>query len=83
MKSIKLNLKLKNYFFFIFGFETKEAIYPKKIAAAIPPAAAFIPPVKAPTKPFSCTSEITPLLNKLPNPVKGTVAPQPAKSIKY
>ena len=34
------------------GFEIKEAIYPKKIAAAIPPAAALVPPIKAPMKPY-------------------------------
>lgn len=52
------------------------------MAAAIPPAAAFVPPVNAPIKPASFTSEITPLLSRLPKPVRGTVAPQPAKSIK-
>ena len=65
------------------GFETSEAIYPKKIAAAIPPEAAFTPPVKAPINPLFCISEITPFESRLPKPVRGTVAPQPAKSIKY
>ncbi len=31
-------------YFFIFGLATSEAIYPKKTAAEIPPAAALIPP---------------------------------------
>ena len=70
------------YCFFIFGFETNEAMYPKKIAAEIPAAAAFVPPINAPIKPESFTSEIAPLDNKLPKPVRGTVAPHPAKSIR-
>ena len=65
------------------GFEIKEAIYPKNIALAIPPAADLIPPVNAPIKPLEFTSEIAPFASKFPKPVKGTVAPQPAKSIKY
>ena len=70
------------YCFFIFGFEIRDAIYPKNIAAAIPPAAAFVPPIKAPTSPDFDTSSIAPFANALPKPVRGTVAPQPAKSIK-
>jgi len=58
-------------------------MYPKKIAAEIPAAAAFVPPIKAPMSPSFFTSEMAPLESKLPNPVKGTVAPHPAKSIKY
>jgi len=42
-----------SYSFFILGLDIKEAIYPKKIAAAIPPAEAVTPPVKAPINPFS------------------------------
>ena len=64
------------------GLDTNEAIYPKKIAVAIPPAAADIPPVKAPRNPVSFTASIVPVDSKLPKPVRGTVAPQPAKSIK-
>ena len=70
------------YCFFIFGFEIKDAIYPKNTAAAIPPAAAVVPPVNAPTKPISWTFCTAPLASKFPNPVKGTVAPAPAKSTK-
>ena len=55
-------------------------MYPKKTAAAIPPAAAAVPPVNAPTNPISCTFCIAPLASKFPKPVKGTVAPAPAKS---
>lgn len=43
--------KSKIYCFLILGLDTKDAIYPKKIAAAIPPAQAFIPPVKTPKNP--------------------------------
>lgn len=46
-------------------------------------AADFIPPIKAPVKPEVFTSESTPFASKLPNPVKGTVAPHPAKSINF
>ena len=75
---------MKNiYCFFILGLETNDAIYPKNIAAAIPPAAALIPPVNVPINPEFSTSSITPFARRLPNPVNGTVAPQPAKSIKY
>ena len=70
------------YCFLIFGFEISDAMYPKKIAAEIPAAAAFVPPIKAPIKPEFLTSEIAPLDSKLPKPVNGTVAPHPAKSIK-
>lgn len=55
----------------------------KNIAAAIPPAADCIPPKKAPINPESFASEIAPLLRRFPKPVSGTVAPHPAKSIKY
>ena len=48
------------YCFFILGLEIREAKYPKNTAAAIPPLAAFIPPVKAPTKPVSFTPSIAP-----------------------
>ena len=71
------------YCFLIFGLETKDAIYPKNIAAAIPPDVALIPPVNAPSNPFSLTESIAPFASKLPNPVNGTVAPLPAKSTRY
>ena len=75
-------LKPLNYCFLILGLETREAIYPKNIAAEIPPAAAAVPPVNAPTSPFSWIFFIAPLASKFPKPVKGTVAPAPAKSTK-
>lgn len=62
---------------------TSEAIYPKKIAAVIPPAAAAVPPVRAPIRPSLSTFFIAPLASKLPNPVNGTVAPAPAKSTNF
>lgn len=73
----------KHYCFFIFGFETRAAIYPKNIAAAIPPAAAAVPPVNAPIRPSVSAFFIAPFASKLPKPVKGTVAPAPAKSTNF
>ena len=64
-------------------FEIKDAIYPKNTAAAIPLAVAAVPPVKAPIKPSDFIFSITPFASKLPNPVRGTVAPQPAKSTSF
>lgn len=55
----------------------------KKIAAEIPPAEAETPPVKAPIIPLSLTPSIAPFAKLYPNPVRGTVAPAPAKSTKY
>jgi len=46
-------------------------------------AAAIVPPVNAPTKPISCTFLIAPFARRLPKPVKGTVAPAPAKSTSF
>ena len=54
----------------------------KKLQLKFRPAVAVVPPVKAPTSPFSWTFFIAPLASKLPKPVKGTVAPAPAKSTK-
>ena len=71
------------YYFFIFGFANNAARYPKKIAAAMPPAAAFMPPENAPIRPMFFTSSIAPLAKRLPNPVNGTVAPAPAKLISF
>ena len=65
------------------GFAINEARYPKNIAAAIPPAAFFIPPVNAPKNPADFTPSIAPFAKLYPNPVRGTVAPAPAKSTKY
>ena len=71
------------YCFFILGFAINEAKYPKNIAAAIPPADAFTPPINAPRRPEFCASVIAPFAKLAPNPRSGTVAPQPAKSITY
>lgn len=46
----------------------RENIYPKNIAAEIPPAAAVTPPVKAPIKPCSETALIAPLARRFPKP---------------
>lgn len=64
----------------IFGFENKAAINPNKIAAEIPAAVAFIPPVNMPIKPFSSIASIVPFAKEYPKPVRGTVAPAPANS---
>ena len=76
-------VSILDYSFFILDLEIKDAIYPKKTAAAIPPALAVTPPVKAPTIPYSFTPLIAPFAKLYPNPVKGTVAPAPAKSTIY
>ena len=69
------------YCFFIFGLEISEAMYPKKYCCCNSVRlAAFIPPMKAPTNPYSFTASIAPLERLYPNPVRGTVAPAPAKS---
>jgi len=74
---------LLNSYFFILGLDINEAIYPKNTAEAIPPAAAEVPPIKAPTNPCSPTSFMAPFASKLPKPVRGTVAPAPAKSTNF
>lgn len=55
----------------------------RKLLQQFRPAAAVVPPVKAPRNPFSFTASIAPSASKFPNPVRGTVAPQPAKSINF
>ncbi len=55
----------------------------KNIAAAIPPAAAFIPPVNAPSNPNSFTPLMAPFARFAPKPVNGTVAPAPANFMIY
>ena len=64
----------------LFGLKISAKIKPKVTAAVIPPAEAAMPPVKAPSNPFSTTAACTPLAREYPNPVKGTVAPAPANS---
>ena len=71
------------YCFFILGLAINDAKYPKNIAAAMPPADAFTPPINAPIRPEFCASVIAPLAKLAPKPRSGTVAPQPAKSITY
>ena len=62
------------------GFATSAARVPKKMAAVVPAAPAVNPPVNTPKKPSSSTALRTPSDSAQPNPVKGTVAPQPANS---
>ena len=61
------------------GFATKAAKVPEKMAAAVPAAPAERPPVNTPKKPSSATALRTPSDRAQPKPVRGTVAPQPAK----
>ncbi len=68
-----------DYCFFLSTRLGKEAIYPKKIAAAIPPAAALVPPIKSTNQTNLFNFFNSTLANKLPKPVKGTVAPAPAE----
>ena len=63
-----------------FGLKRKLASSAEIIAAVIPPAVAFKPPVNAPSKPSSEMASLTPFARLYPNPVRGTVAPAPAKS---
>lgn len=50
------------------------------MAAAIPPAVASSPPVKAPIKPFDLTADITPFASEAPKPIIGTFIPARANS---
>jgi len=65
---------------FAFGVNITAIIYPKNIAEAIPPAQAVAPPVNTPKNPSLGIAVFTPLANKYPNPIIGTVAPHPPKS---
>ena len=64
-----------------FALKRRLTSKPTIIAAVIPPAVAFSPPVSTPMKPLSAIASLTPLESVYPNPVNGTVAPAPAKSI--
>ena len=55
----------------------------KRLLPKFRPAAAIVPPVNAPTNPFSWTFLIAPFARRFPKPVKGTVAPAPAKSTNF
>lgn len=65
------------------GLKIIDAIKPKIIAAAMPAAPAVSPPVKIPKKPSSSTAFFTPFARVHPNPLKGIVAPAPAKSTSF
>ena len=64
------------------GLKRIPASRPKIIAAVIPAAVAFRPPVRMPRAPLSSMASLTPFANVAPKPVKGTEAPAPAKSMK-
>ena len=55
----------------------------KTIDVAIPAAVAESPPVNIPIAPFSSMAFFTPSESAYPNPVRGTLAPAPAKSAIY
>ena len=65
------------------GRNRRLAARPAVMAVVIPPAAAFSPPVKMPRKPSLSTASRTPLARVFPKPVRGTVAPAPAKSTNF
>ena len=65
-----------------FGLKIRAANNPKTTAAVIPGAEAVNPPDKTPISPSLSTASRTPLARRLPKPVKGTVAPAPAKSMR-
>ena len=63
-----------------FGLNKRLASNPAAIAAVMPPAVAFSPPVKIPKKPSLSIASRTPFASVLPNPIRGTDAPAPANS---
>ena len=72
---------LKFHYTFVFALKIKLITKPKKIAEESPAAAAFIPPVKAPSSPSLSTPSIAPFASVDPNPVIGIVIPALAKSL--
>ena len=79
--SIKFPNPLEIFYFFAFGLNITEKIYPNSIAAVIPPAALENPPVKIPINPDLSISSMTPVASVYPKPVSGTLAPAPANLI--
>lgn len=71
---------MRPYFYLVFDLKIKEKIKAKIIAAAIPPAVASKPPVKAPKTPFDLTALIAPFARDAPNPMIGTFIPAFANS---
>lgn len=70
----------KIFYYLDLPLKNNEATIEKNIAAVIPPAVPVSPPVRIPIFPFSSTAFRTPSIREYPNPVSGTVAPNPAKS---
>ena len=66
------------YYCFVLGLKISAIRYPKNIAAVIPPAAPFIPPVKAPINPSSFTAFIAESAKPFPKLGRGIEAPAPA-----
>ena len=68
------------YYCFVLGLKISAIRYPKNIAAVIPPAAPFIPPVKAPINPSAFTAFIAASAKPFPKLGRGIEAPAPANS---
>lgn len=77
-KNVQNNLSCTFFYFLDFGLNMQAHKNPKNTAADIPHAAAFTPPHKAPHSPFSFIAVSAPFASVYPNPIIGTVAPQPA-----
>ena len=61
--------------YFVFDLEIRENIKAKITAAAMPPAVASNPPVRAPNSPLDSTPDIAPLASDAPKPTIGTFIP--------
>lgn len=62
-------------YYFVFDFDISENMKAKITAAAIPPAVASNPPVRAPKSPLDSTADIAPLASDAPKPTMGTLIP--------
>ena len=71
----KLQHNVLVYQFLVFDLNIRANINANKTAAAIPPAVASSPPVKAPISPLDFTAPIAPLANDAPKPIIGTFIP--------
>ena len=57
-------------------------VKPVTMATVMPMAALVRPPEKMPARPLSAMASMVPWVSRWPKPLRGTVAPAPAKSIK-
>lgn len=70
-------------FYFVPDLVTKATMRPLIIAAVIPAEPEESGPVTIPSQPVSFIISRVPLANVYPKPVRGTVAPQPAKLTRW